>query len=127
MRLIEPVIGKFGGIALRAAATFCLVLGPVHAIPQAPVGIPRDLARLRAQQLNDVRYQLAFTITPKADFISGHEELRFVQNADDRRHFAGMAGLSRRINQQPDGQRRVGVDGNTKWPRRASRQVAQAG
>jgi aminopeptidase N len=84
VRLIEPVIGKFGGIALRAAATFCLVLGPVHAIPQAPVGIPRDLARFRAQQLKDVRYQLAFTITPNADFISGHEELRFVQNADDR-------------------------------------------
>ncbi len=84
MRLIEPVIGKFGGLALRAAATLCLVLGPVHAFPQAPVGIPRDLARFRAQQLKDVRYQLSYTITPKADSISGHEELRFVQNADDR-------------------------------------------
>src|SRR5579864_3710052 len=50
----------------------------------APVGIPRDLARQRVQQLKDVRYQLSYTITPKADFISGHEELRFVQNADDR-------------------------------------------
>src|SRR5438270_62256 len=50
----------------------------------APVGIPRDLARLRAQQLKDVRYQLSFTITPKADVISGREELRFVQNADAR-------------------------------------------
>ena len=47
------------------------------------MGIPRDLARQRAQQLKDVRYQLSFTITPKADSISGHEELRFVQNADD--------------------------------------------
>jgi aminopeptidase N len=84
VRLTEPVIGKFGGLALRAAATFCLVLGPVHAFPQAPVGIPRDLARFRAQQLRDVRYQLSYTITPKADSISGHEELRFVQNADDR-------------------------------------------
>ena len=26
---------------------------------EAPVGIPRDLARLRAQQLKDVRYQLS--------------------------------------------------------------------
>ena len=60
MRLIEPVIGKFGGLALRAAATLCLVLGPVHAFPQAPVGIPRDLARFRAQQLKDVRYQLSY-------------------------------------------------------------------
>jgi aminopeptidase N len=48
----------------------------------APEGIPRDLARLRAQQLKDVRYRLSFSITPKANFIDGHEELRFVQNAD---------------------------------------------
>jgi aminopeptidase N len=51
---------------------------------QAPEGIPRDLARLRAQQLQDVRYQLSYTITPKADFVAGQEVLRFVQNADDR-------------------------------------------
>lgn len=50
----------------------------------APEGIPRDLARQRAQQLKEVRYQLSYAITPKADFISGHEELKFVQNADDR-------------------------------------------
>ena len=49
----------------------------------APAGIPRDLARFRAQQLKDIRYQLSFTITPRADSINGHEELRFVQNADD--------------------------------------------
>jgi len=48
------------------------------------VGIPRDLARFRVQQVKDIRYQLSFTITPKADFVSGREELRFVQNADDR-------------------------------------------
>jgi aminopeptidase N len=58
---------------------------PISApLAQAPAGIPRDLARLRAQQLKDVRYQLSYTITPKADSVSGHEELRFVQNADDR-------------------------------------------
>ncbi len=56
----------------------------VSAGSSAPEGIPRDLARLRAQQIKDVRYQLSFTITPKADSISGHEELRFVQNADAR-------------------------------------------
>jgi aminopeptidase N len=53
------------------------------AFAQAPEGIPRDLARQRAQQLKDIRYALTFTLTPKADFVSGHEELRFVQNADD--------------------------------------------
>ena len=50
----------------------------------APEGIPRELARFRAQQLTDIRYQLRYTITPKAPSIEGHEELRFVQNPDDR-------------------------------------------
>src|SRR6267154_1001689 len=58
---------------------------PISApLAQAPAGIPRDLARLRAQQLKDVRYELSYTITPKANFIQGYEELRFIQNADDR-------------------------------------------
>jgi aminopeptidase N len=60
------------------------VLGSVHAISQAPEGIPRDLARVRAQQLTNIRYQLSFIVPLKADSVSGHEELRFVQNADDR-------------------------------------------
>lgn len=51
---------------------------------QAPAGIPRDLARFRTQQLKDVRYQLSYTITPRAGSVSGHEELRFARNADDR-------------------------------------------
>ncbi len=50
----------------------------------APDGIPRELARFRAQQIKDVRYQLSYTISQKAASIPGHEELRFVQNADDR-------------------------------------------
>jgi aminopeptidase N len=69
---------------LHATALLCLVVGSVHAFAQSPAGIPRDLARLRAQQLKDIRYELSYTITPKADFIQGYEELRFVQNADDR-------------------------------------------
>src|ERR1700731_383713 len=84
MRLVESETGKFGGLALQAAALFCLILASVHAFSQAPAGIPRDLARLRAQQIKDVRYQLSYTITPKANFFQGYEELRFVQNADDR-------------------------------------------
>src|SRR5258707_1848867 len=75
---------KFGCLALRAGAFFCLFAGSVHGFAQAPAGIPRDLARLRAQQLKDVRYELSYTITSKADFSQGYEELRFVQNADDR-------------------------------------------
>ena len=42
-----------------------------------PDGIPRDLARQRAAQISDVRYQLRFTLTPHAPSASGHEELRF--------------------------------------------------
>jgi aminopeptidase N len=61
-----------------------LSLAAAMASAQAPDGIPRDLARLRAQQLKDVRYRLSFTIAPKASSVAGHEELRFVQNADDR-------------------------------------------
>jgi len=68
---------------LRGIVLFSLLVATL-AFAQAPEGIPRDLARQRAQQLKDVRYQLSYTITPKADSVSGHEELRFVQNADDR-------------------------------------------
>ncbi|MBZ5530989.1 MAG: ERAP1-like C-terminal domain-containing protein [Acidobacteriia bacterium] len=50
----------------------------------APDGIPRELARQRAQQVSDVRYRLSYTLVPKAASVSGHEELRFVQNADAR-------------------------------------------
>ncbi len=51
---------------------------------QPPEGIPRDLARQRAQQLEDVRYRLSYQVAPKASSLVGHEELRFVQNADAR-------------------------------------------
>jgi aminopeptidase N len=80
VHLVQRAMVKFGGLALRAGAFFCLILGSLHTFAQAPAGIPRDLARFRAQQLKDVRYQLSYTITPKADFIQGNEELRFVQN-----------------------------------------------
>jgi aminopeptidase N len=83
VQLIQASRRKYGGLVLQATALLCLV-GSVHAFAQSPAGIPRDLARLRAQQLKDVRYQLSYTLTPKADLISGHEELRFIQNADDR-------------------------------------------
>jgi aminopeptidase N len=71
-------------VLLFLVATIGFAQQPTNVPSVAPVGIPRDLARFRAQQLKDVRYQLSFTVTPKADFVSGHEELRFVQNPDDR-------------------------------------------
>ena len=71
-------------VRARVLLAMMIFIGEGHLWGQSPAGIPRDLARLRAQQLKDVRYQLSYTITPKADSISGHEELRFVQNADDR-------------------------------------------
>ena len=51
---------------------------------EAPEGIPRELARQRAQQIKNLRYQISYSITPKAPSIAGQEELRFDQNADDR-------------------------------------------
>src|SRR5690349_12671742 len=48
---------------------------------QLPDGIPRELARQRAAQNSDVRYQLRFTLTPHAPSVSGHEELRFHSNS----------------------------------------------
>lgn len=44
---------------------------------EAPRGIPRELARQRAAQISDVRYRLAFALSPKAATTSGEEELRF--------------------------------------------------
>ena len=71
-----------------SALAVCLAVAPVatstQASAQAPGGIPRELARFRAQQLQDVRYHLSYTIIPKADSIAGHEELRFVENPDAR-------------------------------------------
>src|SRR3984893_14286124 len=44
---------------------------------EAPRGIPRDFARVRAAQISNVRYRLAFTLVPQAATTSAEEELRF--------------------------------------------------
>jgi aminopeptidase N len=44
---------------------------------QMPEGIPRELARVRAARISDVRYALKFVLTPHAPTAAGHEELRF--------------------------------------------------
>ncbi|HEY6944360.1 MAG TPA: M1 family aminopeptidase [Candidatus Acidoferrum sp.] len=60
---------------LLAAVFGFFTAGNFMAAP--PDGIPRDLARQRAAQISDLRYQLHFTLTPHAPSVSGHEELRF--------------------------------------------------
>jgi aminopeptidase N len=44
----------------------------------APEGIPRELARQRAAQIGNVRYELKFTIDPKNTTITGREFLTFI-------------------------------------------------
>src|SRR6516225_8414668 len=44
---------------------------------QAPEGIPRDLARQRAEQVSEVRYHLSFDLAPHVGSTSGREELAF--------------------------------------------------
>jgi aminopeptidase N len=75
----KPHTWRFSG---ALALAFLFLSAAVSA--QAPAGIPRELAQARAQQLKDVRYELSYVLAPKANFISGHEELRFVQNPDAR-------------------------------------------
>jgi aminopeptidase N len=48
---------------------------------QPPEGIPRELARQRAQQVSDVRYHLTFQLAPHTLSASGQEELKFRLNA----------------------------------------------
>src|SRR5438270_3996865 len=55
---------------------------------QAPAGVPRELAQARAKQLQDIRYQLSYSIIAKAQAVKGHEELRFVWTPDE----AGSGG-----------------------------------
>ena len=38
-------------------------------------GVPRELARFRAEHYRDVRYALNITLTPGADLLKGHEKI----------------------------------------------------
>ncbi|MGH9571008.1 MAG: hypothetical protein ACRD4F_15285, partial [Candidatus Angelobacter sp.] len=44
---------------------------------QAPQGIPRDLARQRAERIVGLRYDLQFNLVPHASSAAGKEELMF--------------------------------------------------
>ena len=47
------------------------------AYAQAPSGVPRELARRRSTVISDLRYRVAFVLTPNAEQASGEEDLRF--------------------------------------------------
>ena len=112
---------------LLAGSAFLFIVSPSASYSQAPDGIPRDLARQRAQQVKGVRYQLSYNIVPRAGFFSGHEVLRFVQNADDRGilpewlDFRESSITRLTINGQPASGR------NSEWAYPAACQAAQAG
>jgi aminopeptidase N len=54
-----------------------LTAGAARVRAQAPEGIPRELARERAGRIFDVRYDLSYTLTPKAAAAVGQEEIKF--------------------------------------------------
>jgi aminopeptidase N len=70
------VIRNLSGRAWMSVVAFVCLFG-VACLAQIPEGIPRDLARQRAQQISDVRYRLSYTLTPQAPNVSGHEEMTF--------------------------------------------------
>src|SRR5215813_13296187 len=62
-------------MCLRLA--FFLLVTTLNLLAAAPEGIQRELARQRASQISELRYNLQFTLTPHASTASGHEEIRF--------------------------------------------------
>src|SRR5882672_9609167 len=80
--MIRSVMAKAGSqvvASLKLTSTMLLLfLFPAAWLSaQVPEGIPRDMARQRAQQISDVRYHLSYTLTPHAPSVAGHEEIQF--------------------------------------------------
>jgi aminopeptidase N len=85
-RFSEPLVPTLQGIILwdlhyrpmrwLTAASF-LVFSTASSFAAAPSGIPRELARQRAQSISDLRYHLLFRLNPHASTTTGHEELSF--------------------------------------------------
>src|SRR5579884_2379342 len=59
------------------SALAILLLAPSFAFPEAPRGIPRELARQRAAAISDVRYGIAFVFAANTNETMGAEELSF--------------------------------------------------
>jgi aminopeptidase N len=62
-------------------AFFALLVAGHLLAAQSPDGIPRELARHRAEQLSSIRYHLRFTLAPHSASVSGHEDLQFRANS----------------------------------------------
>jgi aminopeptidase N len=61
----------------RTGLLMVALAGGMQVRAQAPEGIPRELARMRAARISEVRYGLWFTLTPKAGTAAGREVLEF--------------------------------------------------
>ncbi len=81
----------------RPALFAAILLAGRGAVAQAPLGIPRELARARAQRLHDVRYRLGFALMPTADSVAGREQLRFVRRGAESEWLDFREGGIRRL------------------------------
>lgn len=64
-------------LRIQYVLIFVFSLSSLALAQAAPEGIPRELASERAATVSDVRYELAFTLQPKAASSPGREMLRF--------------------------------------------------
>lgn len=84
----RSVIAEIAVIGIRLAVWSALVAaGAIFALAQAPEGIPRGLARQRAERIFDVRYNLSYTLAARAPSAIGQEEIKFRLKTP-----AGMSG-----------------------------------
>jgi len=92
-----------------ALLLFALMSGAAHnsqaqtAQPPVETGVPRELARFRAEHYRDVRYALDITLAPGAEMLKGHEQITVALDAS-----AGDLVLDwRSINRDADPRSRV--------------------
>ena len=71
------MIAKIARIARLAQGIAVVALLSLAVSAQAPVGVPRNLARERASRIVDIRYELEYTLVAKADSTAGEEEIKF--------------------------------------------------
>jgi aminopeptidase N len=88
---------------------FALMSGAAHNSqaqgqqPPVETGVPRELARFRAEHYRDVRYALDITLAPGAEMLKGHEQITVTLDAS-----AGDLVLDwRSINRDADPRSRV--------------------
>ncbi|HST51141.1 MAG TPA: M1 family aminopeptidase [Pyrinomonadaceae bacterium] len=70
-----------------ALLLFALMSGAAHntraqtAQPPVAAGVPRELARFRAEHYRDIRYALDITLAPGAELLKGHEKITVALDA----------------------------------------------